>query len=139
MHHLGEFAPARVHLGQGVALYDPQQHRTHAFEYGRDPGIDCHAYLAWTLWPLGYPDQAAVAMQQTLTLAEGGSHPFSLATALFFAAWLYQYRREIQVVQAHAEAAIAIAAEQRFPQWLAGGIVLRGWVLVAQGQAMEGI
>ena len=24
---LGEFAPARAHLEQGLALYDPQQHR----------------------------------------------------------------------------------------------------------------
>ena len=31
---LGEFAPARAHLEQGIALYDPQQHRSLAFLYG---------------------------------------------------------------------------------------------------------
>ena len=31
--------------------------------YGRDPGMDCYTYLAWTLWTLGYPDQALVAMR----------------------------------------------------------------------------
>ena len=45
LHHLGEFAPARACLEQSIALYDPQQHRTHAFQYARDPGIDCHSYL----------------------------------------------------------------------------------------------
>ena len=30
----GEFASAREHLEQGIALYDPQQHRSHAFLYG---------------------------------------------------------------------------------------------------------
>jgi predicted ATPase len=30
---LGEFAPAREYLEQGIALYDPQQHRSHAFLY----------------------------------------------------------------------------------------------------------
>ena len=27
--YLGEFARARAHLEQGMALYDPQQHRAH--------------------------------------------------------------------------------------------------------------
>ena len=31
--YLGEFALAREHLEQGIALYDPQQHRSHAFLY----------------------------------------------------------------------------------------------------------
>ena len=31
---LGEFVPARDHLEQDIALYDPQQHRSHAFLYG---------------------------------------------------------------------------------------------------------
>ena len=30
---LGEFASARAHLEQGIALYDPQQHRSRAFLY----------------------------------------------------------------------------------------------------------
>jgi len=136
---LGELAPARVHLEQGVALYDPQQHRIHAFVYGRDPGMDCHSYLAWTLWGLGYPDQAVAAMHQALTLAEGVSHPFSLATALVIAAWLHQFRREVQAVQARAEAAITLSTERGFPQWLAGGMMPRGWALAEQGQIEEGI
>jgi len=136
---LGELAPARVHLEQGVALYDPQQHRIHAFVYGRDPGMDGHSYLAWTLWGLGYPDQAVAAMHQALTLAEGVSHPFSLATALVIAAWLHQFRREVQAVQARAEAAITLSTERGFPQWLAGGMMPRGWALAEQGQIEEGI
>jgi predicted ATPase len=32
--YLGEVAPARVHLEQGIALYDPQQHRFHTSLYG---------------------------------------------------------------------------------------------------------
>jgi tetratricopeptide (TPR) repeat protein len=43
---LEEFAPARMHLEQGMALYDPQQHRTHAFLYGCDPGVFCTPLLA---------------------------------------------------------------------------------------------
>ena len=43
---LGDLMAARVHLEQGMTLYDPQQHRAHAALYGRDPGVDCHAYAA---------------------------------------------------------------------------------------------
>ena len=39
LNYLGEFAAARTHLEQGIALYDPQQHRSHAFRYGQDPGV----------------------------------------------------------------------------------------------------
>jgi tetratricopeptide (TPR) repeat protein len=35
--YLGEFAVARAHLEQSVALYHPQQHRAHALLYGQDP------------------------------------------------------------------------------------------------------
>src|SRR5262249_51519395 len=58
LNYLGELATAQVHLEQGIALYDRQQHRTHALLYGQDPGVACRSYAAATLWLLGYPDQA---------------------------------------------------------------------------------
>ena len=41
LYHLGEFARARAHLEQGLALYDSQQHRFLAFVYGQDLGVSC--------------------------------------------------------------------------------------------------
>ena len=38
-----------------------------------------------------------------------------------------------------AEAAVALATEQGFPLWLAGGTILRGWALAMQGQGEEGM
>ena len=35
---MGAFAPARAHLEQAMALYNPQQHRSHTLLYGQDPG-----------------------------------------------------------------------------------------------------
>jgi hypothetical protein len=32
--YLGESATAQTHLEQGIALYDPQQHRSHTVRYG---------------------------------------------------------------------------------------------------------
>ncbi|MBI3304338.1 MAG: hypothetical protein HYZ72_19910 [Deltaproteobacteria bacterium] len=40
--HLEELVRAREHFEQGIALYDPQQLRSHAFLYYRqDPGVTC--------------------------------------------------------------------------------------------------
>jgi predicted ATPase len=136
---LGEFAVAREHLEQGLALYHPQQHRSHAFLYGYDSGVHCLSFGAWALWYLGCPDQALRRIHEALTLAQELSHPFSLAFALAFAAWLHQLRREGQAAQEWAEAAIALATDQGFPFWESWGTVLRGWALAEQGQSAEGI
>ncbi|HJY81218.1 MAG TPA: hypothetical protein VKK81_09060, partial [Candidatus Binatia bacterium] len=136
---LGEFASARAHLEQGIALYDPQQHSSHAFLYGQDPGVLCRVYGAFALWHLGYPDQALKRIHEALTLAQELSHPYSLAFALFIAAWVHQYRREGRAAQERAEAMMVLCSEQGFPFWLAEGTILRGWALAEQGQREEGI
>ena len=48
-------------------------------------------------------------------------HHYSLALALVFAAWLHQFRQEPRAAREHAEAAIAICAEQGFPLFMAMG------------------
>ena len=137
--YAGELSQAREHLAQGKALYDPQQHRAHAILYGQDPGVVCLSFASRTLWLLGYPDQALQRSQEALTLARELSHPFSLAFALFFAAWIHQYRGEQQVALERTEALLALSTEQGFVQRLAQGRILQAAVLVEQGGEAEGI
>jgi predicted ATPase len=133
---LGEFSAAWAYLEQGITLYNPQQRRSRA---GSDPGVLCLLHAAWVLWLLGYPDQALNRSHEALTLAQDLSHPFSLAFALNFAAEVHRLRREGQVAQKRAEAAITLSTERGFTVWLTGGIILRGWALAEQGQQEEGI
>ena len=35
--YLGELVPGRAHLEQAITLYDPQQHRSWPFAWGRTP------------------------------------------------------------------------------------------------------
>ena len=51
--------------------------------------MNCLSYAADPV-VLGYPDQALKRSQEALTLAQELSHPYSLAFALNFAAWLHQ-------------------------------------------------
>jgi predicted ATPase len=122
-----------------MALYDPQQHRASAFVYGEDAGVICPSFVARTLWYLGYPDQGLARSQEAVTLAQQMAHPFSLSFALSAAAMCHQLRREARCTQDRAEATISLATEQGFPLWGTFGAILRGWTLVQQGQAKEGI
>ena len=92
MFYLGEFVPARAHLEQGIALYDPTKRRAHRAV--QDPGVVCFCFLAFTLWALGYPDQALRRSHEALALARELSHPFSLVFALGCTALTHCYRRE---------------------------------------------
>jgi len=136
---LGELVLARQHLEQGIALYDPQQHRSLAFLYGEDPRVGCLWFSAVILWYLGYPDQALKRIHDALTLAQEMSHYFSLVLALIGAAWVHQCRREAQAAQECAESAITLSTEQGFAFYLAWGTSQRGWALGQQGQVEEGI
>jgi len=136
----GELAAARSHMEQGLQLYDPQRHRTHAALYsGHDPGVCCRMQAAQCLWLLGYPDQAVASMQAALALAQQLAHPMSLTVALYSAAMLCHLRREALLAQAQAEAATTIATDQGFPEHAARATPLRGWALAASGQREERI
>jgi predicted ATPase len=138
---LGELVSARTHLEQGIALYHPQQYRSPVFLSGSpgDPGVVCRGFAAWTLWVLGYPDQAVKRSDEALILAQQLAHPVSYAAALYFAAVLRYFRREEQAARERAETVAALAREQGFAQPLSAGTILRGWALAIQGQGEEGL
>jgi class 3 adenylate cyclase/predicted ATPase len=135
---LGELTSARTHLEQGIALYDPQTYPR--FTLGTpNPRVDCLNYVSWTLWYLGYPDQALQRSQEALVVATDQSHPFSLAATLGLAAVFHLFCREEQVAQARAEALITLSTEQGFPYWVATGTLVRDLALAELGQVKEGI
>lgn len=137
--YLGELVSAVQHLEQGIALYNPRERRSLTFNAGTDPGVMCISRAGWTLWMLGYPEQALKRVHEALTLAQELSHPYSLAFALHYVAVLHQSRREVQLTQKWAEATIKLSSEQGFAYYLGAGMCMRGWALAEQGTAEEGI
>ena len=135
----GELARARSHLEQAIALYDPEQHASHAFVYGQDPGVASLCYQAVTLWSLGEVDDSLRTSQEAVALARSTSHPYSLVYALLFAAIVHQLRGEEQAVLEHADALIATSREHAFGLGLAWGPIMRGWALAETGRPEEGI
>jgi tetratricopeptide (TPR) repeat protein len=136
---LGEVLPARAHLEQSIALYDPTQHRALALLLAVDPGVTLFCYAARNLWLLGYPTQALEQSQAALTLASELAHPFSLAYALTWTAFLQQLRRDWHAVQERAADVIRLSTEQGFPFLAEAGTFLQGWALTEQEQWDAGI
>jgi TOMM system kinase/cyclase fusion protein len=135
---LGKYTSALQHHEEGIGLYDPHFHHSHAFQFGQDPGIVCLTWAAWDNWYLGYPDRALERVQDALNLAHELSHPHSMAYAPVFAASVHLLRREVQKAQKQAEIAIELTTEHGFPMFLAMGLIFRGWALATQGKK-EGI
>jgi predicted ATPase len=127
------------HMKESIVRYTPDQSRALVFRMGQDPGVGYRANAAWTLWLLGYPEQALAHVHDALALAHELSHPFSLGFARLFAAFVYQWRRDTPAVQEQAEATVTLATEQGFPLLAAGGTSLRGWALAMQGQGEAGM
>jgi class 3 adenylate cyclase/predicted ATPase len=136
---MGEFAPARGHLEQVLALYDPAQHRSLAIDYTFDPRVASLSYLSLALFALGYSDQALARSREAVSGARELSHLNSLAQALFFAGILRQLLRDPQEARVHADALISLATEQGFPYWLAGARIVHGWAAARQGRPEEGL
>jgi predicted ATPase len=135
---LGDFVAARMHLEQGSARIDSAA-RDLVLRHGEVPGVRCLAYMANTLWCLGYPTQAVQRGQEALSLAQGLAHPYSLVLAQHWMATLYYHRREVSAVQTLADTLLTLAAAQGFPQHVAYGTYWWGWVRAMQGEGESGL
>jgi predicted ATPase len=135
----GEFVLAHTHLEQGLVLRSNEPQRSVLLIRGADSEVVGIIWLAWSLWILGYPEHALAKSREALHLAQELGHAYTLAVAFFFAALLYQWRREVQSVQEHLDVAILLSKEYGFPRWLTCGTMLQGWVLAEQGDVVQGI
>src|SRR5439155_8967002 len=89
-----ELLRAREHLEKAILLYDLERHRTLTFRFGGDTGVNSLSYGAWTLWLLGYPEQALKRDNEALALARELSQPHNLAFAETTVGILHLRRRE---------------------------------------------
>ncbi|MFQ5937306.1 MAG: AAA family ATPase, partial [Acidiferrobacterales bacterium] len=139
-YRLAEFPACRQHAEQGIALYNVDEHRHHAYLYGgHDPGVCGRSHASAVLWCLGYPAKALDNAQDGLALGQRLLHPFSLADALIGGTRIHQFRREPHLVRERAEAMIELCTEHGFSQIRAWGTVTQGWALAAGGQVEAGI
>jgi DNA-binding winged helix-turn-helix (wHTH) protein/predicted ATPase len=136
---LGQPSATVRHMEFGTSLYDPARHHAQTFLFGQDPGVACMAFGAVALWLLGYPQRALEKSREATRLSHQLSQPSTQALALHFAAMVHQCRRDSRAALLCAELTLAIAADQGFSFWHAGGTVMRGWALADSGTNSEGV
>jgi len=138
--YCGELLSARKHLEQVVSAYDPEQHKGLGSTYGGlDPCVCCLEYLAWTLWLLGYPDQALKRADDAQPLAKQVANLYTQARSLYWDCLVRQFTGQWDVLRERIEVAINMATEHGFALVLGVGQVMRGWALVTEGQSEQGI
>jgi adenylate cyclase len=138
--HLGlaDFETALTHAGQGLALYDVDRHRRHAFAYGgHDPGVCAAVLSAIASWFLGYPDQANKRSARALELASALAHSISKADALAYAALLCLLRREPERALLLSNELINLSSDNGLTLWRANGQILRSWTFSELGKASK--
>jgi class 3 adenylate cyclase/tetratricopeptide (TPR) repeat protein len=133
----GEFSLARQHLEQAVAIYDQDVDRYLPMQQA--PVVPSRCQLAWTLWMMGYSEQARTRAEEAIQLATRLGSPFSMAYALMYTIVLAHFRRDHSVIRPRAESLIQIAQEHGFPYWSAVASMAIGRVLVGEGHLDAGI
>lgn len=137
--HRGELGSARAHLEQGLALYDPAQHRSLTALFAENARVAMLSFLSLTLGLLGYADQARARSREALAEARELSHPISLAFALSVGCRLHFVLEDPHTVRLLADELIALTTEQRFAFFLAMATTYRGWTLVEAGDVEAGM
>ena len=95
--------------------------------------------LGWIELALGRPDEALKLGQEGTRRARELAEPLSTTASLYsFAAQRYE-RNEPEAVRELVEAAVALAQENGFRDFLASARALRAWAMSELGHAIEGI
>ena len=132
--YLGRFDEAKTHLLTAKSLYDPNQHRSHAFLYAQDPGITAASYLARTLWILGEVEQAKMLALEVIGMARELEHPFTRVITLVYLSWIYSTFRDANRTLELTNEAIAVSTQYSFALGLALATAYQGWALAENGQ-----
>ncbi len=134
----GRFAASRSHLEQVLALYDPNAHHVLRHLAGLAPQVTSQGFLAFSLFCLGYPDQALANSTAAIAEARRLAHPPSLASSLALGGGPLSFIGDIAALDERASQLVAVGVELGFPLWRAVGTIFRGWVTVKNGDVAAG-
>jgi predicted ATPase/class 3 adenylate cyclase len=136
---LGELAAAKRELQSAMELYDLEQHAPLALTFSQDFKATAETYLGLTCVLLGDTEGGLAHSRNALAHAEQLRHPHSVSYVLSFLAGAYLVAGNARAALPVAERTIAYSNEYGFPQWSAGGLMLRGWARFDLGEVEAGL
>ena len=136
----GEFTTALPHLKQARALYDPQHHVPLQYQYGQDVGAAALCYLSWSLWHLGFVDQASEVAADAVKRAEELSSPHTQVFTICHARGMIDiFRRRSEDMRSYAGSVVSLCNEHGLSHWMACGRILEGWAATSRGEVDHGV
>ena len=138
--HQGRLDAARDSLSQALNLCAAGDKNLPDFAITSSPDVAAAAYLANTLAHLGYPESAIAHAE----LAVERARPLGVASLAYSMA-LSTSARACQTIgdevkcRGYVEPLLAAADERGFPQYLALGRCLQGWLTARQGGITAGL
>jgi predicted ATPase len=131
----GDFCGSRHNDEEAIRLYEPWQYGEReyycSFVHGQVPALST---LSAALCILGYPEQALPRCREAVALARELSHPFSEASALNTAGFIYLQLSEWKSCRETAEAMIALANEHGFVDYMGSGTFYQADALMGLGE-----
>ena len=130
--YTGRFGDALDHLGQTARIEPASDLRKAILAYDVvDPWVVNHAYSGLAMWIAGRTDEARQANDLAVSLARKVNHPFTLALALCFAQWTYQFCGNSGRVKELAGEALSLSDRYGFKFWT-------GWAEILLASAETG-
>ena len=109
-------------------------HRDLAFRYGHDARVSGLAYRSWSLWHLGFADQAIQSLDIATAWARKVDHGNTTGFALVWGVMVANaMMRRAPEVLTTARLALPILAELAQPMWYSFARVFYGWGLAHEG------
>jgi serine/threonine protein kinase/tetratricopeptide (TPR) repeat protein len=137
-YYLGDFESARQHAMRGVQIW--RSGGVHSpVEEVTAPAVTCLCHGALSEWHFGEVASCQATMAEGISLAKELNDMHALAVALWLAGFLGHFERDPAKVERFASDVIELSTRHQFASWLAGGLVLRGWVCSASGDTAEGL
>jgi hypothetical protein len=138
----GEYRAAATALEQSIAMAErlSQSGRGPMLRVVNGALVSGRMNLSFSLWMLGYPEQALRQIDRLHTLPEGLRAQFDVAV-IFEADLVVRclFLRHYRGAHEKAQALIAVARENGFSYWETIGPVFLGQVMVQEGSTEEGI
>jgi predicted ATPase len=135
--HQGRYQRAVDYAESGLEHYRSDRHSLLKTRYGEDPGVNCGAWAAVSLWLMGRSDAAFAHLHQTVELA--AHRTYSMSTARVMGAVLHQLRGDPAAAHDWARLAVEVADDHGFTFRSAQARMIRGWAVGVTGDPEGGL
>lgn len=136
---MGRLDKAREHLDQAMSLHDPAKAGHLVAQFGVDPRVGVHCFLAWTLCIQGFADQGKQVLQRARDIAATLSQVTAKTQLYLTGALCNACVGDVAGARNDARALADLAGTFRLASYGGYANSLLGWVAMESGQTAEAI